>query len=156
MILPRLRAVAVALVALVLATSGCGHSARPSGPAGWQPEGTGGLRWSFGTGAESQTFRIESQPFDGGLHELASEEAAAVILHHPGLRYVGSIPFPPCPGEAGLLRFVGHGASAQRIEVGFTVWQGTATIATYARPLHASVSREAWNALRADLCHTVA
>jgi len=64
-----------------------------------------------------------------------------------------SVPFSPCPGEAGLATYrLPH---AQVLEVAFTVYNGEAIVAQYERPASVGDSPAALAALRQAVCYAL-
>lgn len=95
--------------------------------------------------------------YSGTLQDLASQVPVNVILQHKGAKLVSSVPFDPCPGEAGLDRFSlpsasGHGKDI--LEVAFTNWNGNATIASYQRFATTAENPAALSAMRHAVCST--
>ncbi len=102
------------------------------------------------SGAGAERYSYAQQPSQSSLSDLASEQAVDTVQGHPGSKLVRSIPFPSCPGEAGLAQYrLPHGAV---LEVAFSVNNGKATVAQYERPASVGESAAAMSALRQAVC----
>ncbi|MBV9233981.1 MAG: hypothetical protein JO030_08060 [Candidatus Eremiobacteraeota bacterium] len=127
-----------------------GCASRSPAPDNWHPVAGDSNTWSIGTGTSLQQYRLTATPFDGGLHDLASEVALQTLTGHPGARLEGSEPFGPCPGEAGIASFRLPGG--RRLEEAFSVHDGKAVRVAYSRPAASRSDPGADDAMRRTLC----
>jgi hypothetical protein len=134
------------LAAFILAAC---SSASPA-PKGWTPVAGSADAWSSGSGAGLQLYSFSRTSFSGSLQDLASQVTVDVITGRGGAKLVGSDPFAPCPGEAGLARFSLR--SGRLLQVGFSVRDGSATRATYVRPVRARPDPNVARAMQNVLC----
>lgn len=89
----------------------------------------------------------------GTLSDLASQVTTDTLLRNKGARLLKAEPFAPCPGEAGEQTFdVKTSAGPSVLQVAFTQWSGTTTIASYQRPATAPDDPQAIDALRRAVC----
>lgn len=102
-------------------------------------------------GAERYTYR--STAYVGGLQSLASELAVDTVQRYSGSRLLRSIPFPACPGEAGLATYTLPGG--RLLEVAFTVINGNAIDAEYLRPRSIGEAPAAITAMRQAVCYSL-
>lgn len=93
------------------------------------------------------------QNYQGSLKDLASQLTTGTILQYKGAKFVRSVPYPDCPGEAGLQTFALP--SGAELEAAFTVWNGTTAVADYVRPPGAPEDPNVHDAMRRTVCPSV-
>lgn len=136
-----------ALLALAVLCA-CGSSGPPH-PQGWTQSGTDS--WTTLSGAGPERYTYASVPTQGSLTDLASAQAIATVQHYTGSKLIRSIPFGPCPGEAGLASYtLPHG---RILEVAFSVNGGRAVTASYERPSSVAGSPDVVAAFRQAVCY---
>lgn len=136
-------------LALSATLAACSH-ASATAPSGWQPLPGPSGAWTNGNGANAATYALTRRPYGGTLQDLASTVAIDVLLHHRGARLVGSVPFRPCPGAAGVATFtVPRG---RRLDEGFAVRDGTSIRTSYERPAATPEDQGVLEAMRNALC----
>jgi hypothetical protein len=149
---PTMRATMGTIAAAALLWTGCaGNGGAPSAtaPAGWsQRSENGRTAWHDSTGR--QAYVTQSQSYDGGEKDLATQITLSTALEHA--RLLRSVPFAPCPGEAGLQTFTKDGRT---IEIAFTVWNGNATTVRYERPSNQADDPAAIDAMKRSVCSSV-
>lgn len=75
------------------------------------------------------------------------------VLQNPGSKMLRSVPFAPCPGEAGIATYT---LSRGRVlEVAFAVENGRDVVARYERPATVGDAPEAVTALRQAVCYAL-
>ncbi|HTU70908.1 MAG TPA: hypothetical protein VMF11_11380 [Candidatus Baltobacteraceae bacterium] len=131
--------------AVVLIVLGCSHAS--GGPQGWTK--ANGTTWVNGSGAEQERYTMTSAAFNGSLKDLASQQTIDIVLKNAGTRFVQSVPFPNCPGQAGLATFRSPKAI---VEDGFALEGERAVTILYVRPSGAAESPEVLAAMNAALC----
>jgi hypothetical protein len=124
-------------------------SASPA-PKGWQPMPGASAAWSSGSGTTTQEYLYVKQKFAGMLPDLASQVTIDALMHHPGAKYGGSIPFPPCPGAAGIATF--HLRDRTTLQEGFAVHDGYSVRVTYLRPSPTAADPNVIQAMHDVLC----
>jgi hypothetical protein len=130
-----------------IALAACSQS---NAPAGWHPANGSDTAWTSGSGSAQQSFALVKNSFNGTLQDLASSQAAGVVLKYPGSKFLSSDTYPPCPGLAALAHF-SYGKD-RAIDQGFAVSNGQAVIVTYIKPKGAKTPPEVDAALQHDLC----
>lgn len=143
----------------VFGLSSCGAPRSPLGahPAGWLREaGPKATLWHK-PGDPAQTFRVEKLAFTGSLKALASQTTTNILLQRPGSRFTKSVPFAPCPGEAGVLSFRDQLPDAKPgiLEVGFSVQETGSILTFYLRPASTPEDPAVTGAMKDALCYTV-
>lgn len=134
-----------ALVALLCACSG-----RSSvGPEGWTKVSANSTTWTLGEGSTQQIYRLERAPFTGSLAALGARQTIAVVLGGHGVRLRSTVPFPACPGAAGVATF---SSGAQIIESAYAVLDGNAVTIRYERPKSFAESPAVQAAMQRTLC----
>lgn len=139
------------LIALLAA---CGRPSTAAGPQGWQPIPGTNAAWTTGTGATAQEYRYVTRPFTGGLQDLASAVTIDVLLHRHGAKLQGSVPFGPCPGQAGVATFTLPGGKT--LEQAFALVGKRAVQTSYVRPANAPADPNVTPAMQQALCATPA
>lgn len=135
--------------------AGCGGSAAPPHPKGWTAQGTGtGTVW-IDPANPRERYRYSRKSAGGELGDLASAVTTNTLLRYKASKLLKGVPFPACPGEAGLQTFSLKGSQGPGIlEVAFAKWNGNTTVASYERPAAAAQDPAAESALRAAVCNT--
>ncbi len=105
------------------------------------------------SGAGAERYSYSSIPFSGGLQDLASELAVDTVQRYSGSRLLQSVPFPACPGEAGLAGFALSGG--RLLEVAFGVNNGNAVTAEYLRPRSIGAAPAAMTAMQQAVCFSL-
>lgn len=147
------RTYALCLAGALLA--GCGGSAPPPHPQGWTAQGTGASTVWVDPASPEQRYRFSRTSAAGQLGDLASSVTTNTLLRYKGSKLLKGVPFPACPGEAGLQTFSLKTARGVGIlEVAFATWNGNTTVASYERPAAAAQDPAAESALRAAVCNT--
>lgn len=82
---------------------------------------------------------------------MASSVTTDTLLRNKGAKLLKAVPYPPCPGEAGLQTFSLDGGRTV-LEVAFTQWTGTAVTASYRRAASTAEDPNAADALRRAVC----
>ncbi|MDQ2871632.1 MAG: hypothetical protein M3R35_00720 [Candidatus Eremiobacteraeota bacterium] len=138
---------------LIAGLAACSSSATPAAfPDGWTTtSGKAEMTASHGP----QQFALKKVPFSGTIKDFASQLTINTVLANRTAKFVRSVPFPECPGEAGIQTFALGGASPQTLEVGFTVTGNMAITASYARPKGAAADPAAHAAMQKDVCTVV-
>ncbi|MGA9944920.1 MAG: hypothetical protein WBE79_00125 [Candidatus Cybelea sp.] len=141
-----------AAVALILASlmlpAGCAGSS--DGPKGWKPVPGASGAWTTGSGETAQQYSYVKTPFGGGLQDLASQVTIDNLMRHRGARFHGSVPFPACPGAAGVASF--SLPDQTTVQEGFAVHDGQAVRVRYVRPTGAKADPSATQAMESVLC----
>jgi hypothetical protein len=146
------RPLATALCACI--TAACsGSSGTPAvHPSGWtELAAKSALVYRHG----EQTFSLRKTPFDGSIKDYASALTTSVVLSNPSAKFLRSLPFPDCPGEAGMQIFESEGKAPAILEIGFTVTGNRAIAATYTRPRGTQEDPNARDAMKQDVCTVV-
>lgn len=138
------------ILAWLALLTGCG--APSDAPAGWQAVAGQPATWSHADALGTQRYSVVRKAFDGGLHALASQVTVNAVLGARKARLLSSLPFPPCPGMAGILTLALPGRPETRIEIGFAVRRSREILATYTRPAAAPVDPAVEAARSALLC----
>jgi len=102
-----------------------------------------------GTPANRQTYAYSKEPFGGTLQDLAQREIVDAALRKPGVKFVKSDVFQPCPGVAAVATFAGGG---QTLQDAFAVENGSAVVVRYVRPTAAPDDAAALAAMQRVLC----
>lgn len=158
-----MRGYAVIATALLCAwtLSACGGEPGPhylGAPAGWKRQSTGNGGnpvWFNPKNPREQYMTTSTTNAYGTLKDVASTVSANAILQHPGAKFVSGIPFPGCPGEAGLQTFSlppGPGHGKERLQVAFTIWNGKALTSQYEGPVNERPSAQAMHAMLESVC----
>lgn len=135
---------AAALAFLVACAAGS------NAPKGWQPIPGASGAWSKGSGSAAQRYFYSQKQFGGVLQDLASQVTIEELMSHHGAKYRGSLPFPPCPGAAGVATFQLNDRTT--LQEGFAVRNGQAVRVTYIRPTGAPVDPSVLQAMQTALC----
>jgi hypothetical protein len=130
----------------------CAHGGTPA-PKGWQPVPGASAAWTSG-GTNAQRYFYTRTTFGGTLQDLASAVTINVLLHYRGARFRGSVPFTPCPGEAGIATFLLPDGGT--LEEGFSVANGQSIRTTYIRPPGTGADPNVTEAMQTALCQTPA
>ncbi|HEY9085042.1 MAG TPA: hypothetical protein VIN40_03760 [Candidatus Tyrphobacter sp.] len=146
----RYRSVGVALALAALAACTAGGAPHP---AGWTQAPGAKATWTTMSGAGSERYSYNAESYSGQLQDLASEQAVDTVQRERGARLIRSVPFPACPGEAGLARYALPGG--RLLEVAFTVSNGKAVIAEYLRPASIGEAPAAITAMRQAVCYSL-
>lgn len=142
------RILSLALSAAIL--TACGTSGMPGNahPEGWVQQSKSGREIWVSPKVPEATYEFEKKPFDGDTKAFASSLTLDMVLKgHAKLQK--TVAFDPCPGEAGLQRYV---AGNSAVLVAFAVYDGTAYTATYTRPKDASDDPAVSDAMRKSVC----
>ena len=107
--------------------------------------------WTTTSGAGAERYSLSSAPTQGALPDLASSQAVDTVERYPGAKLLHSVPFQPCPAEAGLATYSLPGA--RTLEVAFSVNNGQAVVAQYQRPAAVGDAPEAMSALQQAVCY---
>lgn len=102
-----------------------------------------------------QTFLLKKIAFDGTIKDYASQLTTSIVLQNRTAKFLQSLPFPDCPGEAGLQIFDVGGKKPAILEAAFTVNGSTATTALYMRPRNAPEDPVARAAIKQDVCSSL-
>lgn len=103
------------------------------------------------SGAGPERYQYTSTPTTGSLSDLASSQAVATVERLRGAHLTASIPFPSCPGEAGLARYaLPRGVI---LEVAFAVYNGNAIVVSYTRPKAVAEAPSVTAAMRQAVCY---
>jgi hypothetical protein len=102
-----------------------------------------------------QTFELKKAPFGGTIKDFASQLTTNTVLTNRTAKFVRSIPYPDCPGEAALQTFAIGGKAPRSLEIGFTVTGNLAITASYSRPKSMAEDPQARAAMRKDVCTVV-
>jgi hypothetical protein len=125
--------------------------AAPSpGPRGWQPMPGASAAWSTGSGSMVQEYSYAKSAFGGSLQDLASQVTINALMQDRDAKFLGSLPFVPCPGAAGLATF--RLRSGMTLQQGFSVSHGQAVRVTYIRPTGSPVDPNVLEAMQNALC----
>lgn len=144
--------------------AGCGGEPGPhytGPPSGWKQQNTGSSAnpvYVNPKNAREQYMVSKLTNFNGTLKDLASQVTTSTILSHKGAKFVNSVPFPGCPGEAGLQTFrmpPGPGHGEDLLRVAFTQWNGNGIVASYERPASAPDNKDALTAMAHSVCTSV-
>ncbi|MHB8152611.1 MAG: hypothetical protein ACYDA5_11655 [Vulcanimicrobiaceae bacterium] len=139
---------ALVLVAVSTLMAGCAGKASDH-PIGWQREVVAGqVQWTHGT----QSYERRTMPFSESPRDLSTQEALGVIIRHPGAHLLATVPYPPCPGMAGVLKFRLPGSSAQLLDLGFVVRGRHAILVEYRRPSGTPFAAAVKRAFTSVLC----
>jgi len=139
----------ITLVACGALFSGCSGSNAAGGPRGWNQ--TAEHVWS-NPHAKSDTFTIESRPYNGTLADLASLTTMNVVLRGPAKdrpKLVNAVPFTRCPAVAGLQTYK---LSDRLEEVAFAVEGSQRIQASYIRLAKEPDDPAAIDAMAANVC----
>jgi len=130
----------------------CSHGGAAVPPKGWQAVPGAVTTWTTGSGANRQQYAYVRAQFGGTLQDLASAVTIDVLLHYRAARLKESVPFPPCPGAAGVATFtLPNGLTLQD---GFTVRNGQSVRTSYIRPSGQPVDPNVTDAMQSALCIT--
>ncbi|HEY8298582.1 MAG TPA: hypothetical protein VIG32_11245 [Candidatus Baltobacteraceae bacterium] len=148
-----MRYLAIVTFGLFLLAGCSGGGATPSAhPDGWTAlAGSSGSTFANG-GAR---FTLKKKPYSGGIKDYASTLTTDTILTDRNAKFVQAVPFPDCPGEAGLQRFTIGGKTPGLLEIGFTVTGNMAITASYFRPKGMPADPAARDAIKTDVCTVV-
>lgn len=139
----------IALASLALALlEACSNNS--TAPQGWQPIPGATNAWSAGSGAKAQEYRYSKTSFGGALPDLASSVTIDALTRYHGAKFLGSNPFPPCPGAAGIATF--RLADRRTLQEAFAVRDGQAIRIGYSRPAGTPVDPSVVPAMQAALC----
>ncbi len=106
--------------------------------------------WSYGGGAALQEYSYSREAYSGALPDLASQVTVDVLTRYRGAKLLGSVPFEPCPGLAGVARFALPGS--KQLEIGFSARIGAAIRTRYLRPAGAPQDPNVTAAMQDVLC----
>jgi hypothetical protein len=106
--------------------------------------------WYTGSGTTAQDYSYAKKNFSGSLQDLASQVTIDNLMGHRGARFLGSVPFPACPGAAGVASF--SLAEGRTLQQGFAVRDGRAIRTTYLRPAGTSADPNVTQAMQTALC----
>ncbi len=137
------------LVGAVAAATLVACAATAPGPKGWQPVAGDPNAWTTGAGTATQTYAYAEHSFGGALPDLASQVTIDAVLHHHA-RMLRSEPFAPCPGLAGVARFVLPGGGS--LTEGFRVLDGRSVRVTYQRGAGVAADPAVDEAMKSALC----
>jgi hypothetical protein len=102
---------------------------------------------------DGQTYLSASKSYDGTTKTLAAQLTIDTLLTHPGAKLVSSLPFPGCPGMAGLATFqLPKAAPPSILLVGFTVRDGASKTVSYTRPKGVAADTGVMTAMRSVIC----
>lgn len=144
-----------------VALAACGGQPGPhqqAHPDGWKQQGQGAAPVWVNPQNPREEYRTTSDPHSTGtLKDLASQVTENAVLSHKGAKLVQAVPYPSCPGEAGLQTFsVPSPAGGDNVlRVAFTQWNGAALTASYQRPRSASDNQDALKAMTQTVCTAV-
>ena len=119
-------------------------------PKGWQAVPGAANTWTSGSGANHQEYSYDQSAFGGSLKDLASRVTIDALLRYRGARLLGSVPFGPCQGAAGVATF--RLAGGDTLQRGFAVRNDRAVQTRYLRPTGAPVDPNVDQAMQAVLC----
>jgi|GEM_PF-4878754 len=90
------------------------------------------------------------------LAEMGAKITVDTLLRDKGSKLLRAMPYPGCPGEAGLQTFKGGAAQRNEIfRIAYTQWNGTEVTAVYRRPASANDDPAAVDALTRAVCSGV-
>ncbi len=118
----------------------------PTHPDGWAPVGKG--VWTSGT----QRYQLVTQPYSGDLKALGGQAVVNMVMATKS-RFVGSRPYPGCPGLGIILTFDVRGAAPRVVQEIMSIREGQATTITYTREASAPDDAAATKAITAMTCH---
>jgi len=135
-------------IAPLVVLAACAPASRA--PKGWQPMPGASSAWSSGNGSNEQIYVYATRQFGGSLQDLASQLTIDVLMHRPGVKFRGSVPFAPCPGRAGIATFALRDRTT--MQEAFAVDNGQAIQITYLRPTGSPVDPKVTAAMQDALC----
>jgi hypothetical protein len=141
--------IAIALAAAPLAVLVACAAPSPA-PKGWQPMPGASAVWSTGGGSTAQEYSYAKNAYGGSLQDLASQVTINALMKDRDAKFLGSLPFVPCPGAAGVATF--RLPSGMTLQQGFSVSHGQAVRVTYVRPTGSRVDPNALEAMQNALC----
>jgi hypothetical protein len=155
-----MRAITVTCICalLLVACGGRGGAGGQAHPDGWREQTQGKTTAWVDPKDARQRYAVASTPnATGTLADLGAKITVDTLLRNRGAKLVRSaMPYPGCPGEAGLQTFsVPSGAHKQILHVAYTQWNGTTVTAGYMRPAEVSDDSAAVNALTRAVCSAV-
>lgn len=118
----------------------------PTHPDGWTQAGTG--VWTSG----SQRYQVATQPYGGDLKALGGQAVVNMVMATKS-KFVGSRPYPGCPGLGIILTFDVRGAAPTVVQQIMSIREGRATTITYTRNASAPDDAAATKAITATTCH---
>lgn len=117
-------------------------------PKNWSAVAGQRNAWTNASGA--QQYRYDTAAFGGTLSDLASLVTIDALTKNPGAKLQGSIPFPACPGAAGLATFRLRGG--ELLAEGFGVRDNQAVRTHYRRPAGTRADPDVLQAMQSVLC----
>lgn len=118
----------------------------PIHPQGWTQTGNG--VWTSGT----QHYEVTTQPYGGDLKALGGQAVVNMVMATKS-KFVGSRPYPPCPGLGIVLTFAVKGPPPMVVQEIMSIREGRATTITYSRDAAAPDDAAATKAITATTCH---
>jgi hypothetical protein len=120
----------------------------PAHPDGWAQAGDG--VWTSG----SQRYQLTTQPYSGDLKALGGQAVVNTVMATKHAKFVGSRPYPGCPGLGIILTFhVAGGTAPTVVQEIMSIREGRATTITYTRDASAADDPAATKAITATTCH---
>lgn len=151
-------AAACATALLLAACGGQGGSGGQAHPDGWRAQTQGKTTAWIDPKDPRQRYAVSSDPKSAGtLADLGAKITVDTLLRNKGAKLVRpAMPYPGCPGEAGLQTFSLPDRDPKGIlRVAYTQWSGKAVTAGYVRPADVPDDPAAVNALTRAVCSAV-
>jgi hypothetical protein len=144
----------------ILGAAGCGAApgrGAQSHPNGWESRRTpSGTVWVDPHQTQQRFAAGSAGNATGTLADLGAKITVDTLLAHKAAKLIRAMPYPGCPGEAGLQAFTVSGSGGRRVlRIAYSNWGGNAVTAAYERPVAASDEPEAVEALSRAVCTAV-